>query len=307
MLIKWMLSLALVAPALVGCAALSDDDGEVRVAAAFYPLEFVAERVAGDYAKVTTLVAPGKEPHDAEMTIRETAEVANADLVIHQHDFQPAVDEAIEQNASGEVLDVTDVIDLVPADEHDEEEVEHEEDHEGHDHGDLDPHFWLDPLRLADVGDAVADKLAEIDPKHATAYADNAAALRTDLEQLDADFTTGLADCDRDVIVVSHNAFGYLERYGLHPAPVVGLSPDAEPNPATIADVQQLIEDEQITTVFSERLAPKRLTEPLAEDLGLKTAVLDPIEGLTDDTADEDYVSLMRANLAALKEANGCR
>jgi zinc transport system substrate-binding protein len=107
--------------------------------------------------------------------------------------------------------------------------------------------------------------------------------------------------------VVSHDAFGYLEKYGLHLAGVAGLSPDAEPTPANLADLHELIQDEGITTVFSERLASPRFTEPLADDLGIKTEVLDPIEGLTDETSEEDYLSLMEQNLDALREANGCR
>jgi zinc transport system substrate-binding protein len=215
------------------------------------------------------------------------------------------------------VLDVSAAADLVTVEEHageehaeeGEEHAEEGEEHaeEGHDHGDLDPHFWLDPVRMADVADAVADALAEVDPDNADDYAANAEDLRADLEELDAAYTSGLADCDRDTVVVSHDAFGYLSRYGLEVAPIAGLSPDAEPTPADIAQLQELIEHDGVTTVFSERLAPPELTETLAEDAGVKTAVLDPIEGLTDDTAEEDYLSLMEQNLEALERANGCR
>ncbi|WP_142310201.1 metal ABC transporter substrate-binding protein, partial [Bacillus pseudomycoides] len=94
-------------------------------------------------------------------------------------------------------------------------------------HGDLDPHFWLDPTRLADLGDAVAEELAEIDPDGAEAYTAGAAALREDLETLDGELSEGLADCERSTIVVSHDAFGYLGKYGIEVEPIAGLSPDA--------------------------------------------------------------------------------
>ena len=81
----------------------------------------------------------------------------------------------------------------------------------------------------------------------------------------------------------------------------------AEPTPADLGELQALIRDEGVTTVFGETLAPRALSETLARDTGVDTAVLDPIEGLSDDTADEDYLSLMEANLEALQEANGCR
>jgi zinc transport system substrate-binding protein len=159
---------------------------------------------------------------------------------------------------------------------------------------------------MADLGDAVAEALADTDPQHADAYRDHAADLRRDLQRLDQAYADGLADCARNTVVVSHDAFGYLDRYGLTFAPIAGLSPGAEPTPADLSRLQDLIRAEGITTVFSERLVSPRVAETLAEDVGVETAVLDPVEGLTDETRDEDYLSLMRANLAALEKANGC-
>jgi zinc transport system substrate-binding protein len=160
---------------------------------------------------------------------------------------------------------------------------------------------------MADLGDEVADALVDRDPEHADAYRDNAADLRVDLRELDQSYAEGLANCERSTVVVSHDAFGYLDRYGLEFAPISGLSPGAEPTPADLSRLQDLIRAEGITTVFSERLVSPRMSETLADDLGIRTAVLDPIEGLSDETQDEDYLSLMRANLTALQEANGCR
>ena len=288
-----------------GCAALGDDGaGDSRSAvAAFYPLAWVTERVAGDGWEVTNLTAPGTEPHDLALDIQQTAALAEADLVVLEHDFQPAVDETVEVNApEAAVVDAADVVDLVPTSEH-----EHEHDEAGHAHGDLDLHFWQDPLLMADLGDAVADRLAELDPDAAATYEDNAAALRDELETLDQEYADGLAQCERTTTVVSHEAFSYLARYGLRFEAIAGLSPDAEPTPADLARLQQLITEDGITTVFSERLASSKLADSLAGDLGLETAVLDPIEGLSDETADDDYRSLMGQNLDALRKANGCR
>src|SRR3954447_25568889 len=169
---------ALLLPAalvLGGCAAFTDDsvgvDNGVQVAAAFYPLEYVADRVAGSHAEVENLTAPGGEPHDLELTVAETARLARADLVVYQRGFQPSVDGAVDENAAGDVLDVADVVDLVPFRDH------------GVDSDELDPHFWQDPLLRADVGDQVAARLSEIDPDNADDYDANAARLRADLEQ----------------------------------------------------------------------------------------------------------------------------
>ena len=310
--------------ALTGCAAFSDDntgpgagpgrDHEVQVVASFYPLQYAAQRVAGDRADVVNLTQPGAEPHDLEIPPRETSQIVDADLVVYESDFQPAVDDAIDQNAAGETLDAAEVVGLLPLEEggEDEEhgtEAHEDEDHgaeEHHDHGDLDPHFWQDPVRLAKLGDAVAEKLATVDPDHAEKFTANAADLRADLDSLDQAYERGLTGCERDTVVVSHDAFGYLSKYGLHMEPIAGLSPDAEPTPADLARLQDLIGAEGITTVFSERLVSPRLSRTLADDMGITTAVLDPIEGLSDQTADEDYISLMEHNLASLQKANAC-
>lgn len=287
-----------------GCAAFSDDttagsDGEgsgagggLSVTAAFYPLQYVSQRVTGDLVEVVNLTQPGGEPHDLALSVAQTAEVAESDLVVYEADFQPAIDAAVDQKTGGSVLDVSDAVDLVAVSEAGSEE--------------FDPHFWLDPARMADLGDAMAERLGEIDPDRADTYAANASTLRNDLNALDTEYTEGLAGCERSTIVVSHEAFGYLSKYGLEIEPIAGLSPDAEPTPADLGRLQQVIDDAGITTVFSERLVSPALSESLARDKGISTAVLDPIEGLSDETSDQDYVSLMRANLAALEEANGC-
>ena len=322
LLVPLLAGTLLAGSALSGCAAFSDEGsstrasgGRLSVVTAFYPLQYAATRVAGDRAVVTNLTKPGGEPHDLEIPPRETADIVDADLVVYEKGFQPAVDDAITQNAEGTTLDAAAVVGLVAADhdghDHGAEDHSSAAGAEGeHDHGDgsdLDPHFWQDPLRMATLGDALAKKLAAVDPDHAQEYAANAASLRADLESLHTAYEKGLASCDRDTVVVSHDAFGYLDTYGLVMEPIAGLSPGAEPTPADLARLEDLIRSDGITTVFSERLVSPRLSASLAQDVGVRTAVLDPIEGLSDQTAGEDYLSLMRANLAALEKANGCR
>ena len=300
-----------------GCAALSDDSGsagsdsgKVQVAAAFYPLQFVAEHVGGDLVEVTGLTKPGVEPHDLELSINQTAALQSADVILSEHGFQPAVDDAIEQDVKGAVVDVEKTVELRPAEEGedahaDEEDPASGEDEHGHD--EFDPHFWHDPALMADYAEAVSAALAKADPDNATTYATNAEALTEDLTKLDDEFMSGLAQCKIQDVVVSHDAFTYLDKYGLEFEPIAGLTPDAEPNPAQLAAIGENAKEHGVTTIFSERLVSPALADTLAGDLGLKTAVLDPIEGLSADTEGEDYLSLMRQNLDALKAANGCQ
>jgi zinc transport system substrate-binding protein len=313
-----------------GSSESSGEDGSLEVVTSIYPLQFLAERVGGDRVTVDNLTSPGQESHDLELGVQQTARLAEADLAIHLSGFQPAVDEALEQSGPERIVDAAEHADLLAAgespaehaehsedehseDEHSEDEHsddEHSEDEhsdeESHDHGSEDPHFWLDPHRMADVAAAIEEQLAEADPDNADTYAANLAALEAELEELATDMEEGLANCEVDTVVVSHDAFSYLGEFGVEVAPIAGLSPNAEPSPTRLAELQEVIRDEGVSTVFYETLVSPALAQTLAEDVGIETAVLDPIEGLTDETEDEDYVSLMRQNLEALRTANAC-
>jgi zinc transport system substrate-binding protein len=300
---------------LAACGSSGDDaaaaeDG-VSVEAAFYPLQWAAERVGGERVDVSSLTPPGAEPHDLELTPQDVASLSEADLVVYLEGFQPALDDAVVEagDAAWDAGDAAD-LSLTTTEEHDHE-GETEEEHAGHadeEGGEVvDPHFWLDPTRLADVGDALADRLAEVDPDGADTYRDNAAALRTDLEALDAEMQQGLARCAVTTVVTSHDAFGYLaDRYGLEVVGISGLSPSTEPSPSQLAEISTLVRERGVTTVYTETLVDPAVAETVAEEAGVQTAVLDPIEGLSDESAGDDYLAVMRADLATLQEGQGC-
>lgn len=296
-------STVVLATALTGCAGTGTDSGKVTITAGLYPLAWTAEQVGGDLATVTDLTPPGSEPHDLELSVKQTASVADADLLVIERGLQAQVDAAVDANATGTVLDVTATLPLKPVTETlgDSGIAASAGIGDG-----LDPHFWQDPMLVAELGDAIAADLGRIDPTHAATYTANADRLRTELTTLDQQYRTGLAQCRRDTIVVSHAAFGYLSTYGLTIAPILGLAPDSEPTPADLARLHKLIASDGITTVFSERLASKKAAETLAADTGVTSAVLDPIEGLDAADSGSDYLSLMRENLAALEKANDC-
>jgi zinc transport system substrate-binding protein len=267
-----------------------DSDGTVSVVASVYPLAEMAERVGGDAVDVTTLTPAGTEPHDLELTPDQVDELLDADLVLYVGDgFQPAVEDVVEQR-EGPSIDLLEAIHVLGDDE-------------------TDPHFWLDPLALADTAPAVADALGDLDSDGRDTFRRNADAYAGELMALDADFEAGLADCERELLVTSHAAFLYLtERYGLTQVPIAGLSPEVEPDPERLDEVARLVEDEGVTTIFHESLVAPDVAETLARETGTDTAVLNPLEGLTDDEieAGEDYESMMRSNLEAIRTALGC-
>ncbi|MEV7208833.1 MULTISPECIES: zinc ABC transporter substrate-binding protein [unclassified Streptomyces] len=290
------------------------------VVASFYPMEYLAEQIGGDHVNVTTLTEPGQEPHDLELSAKQTAQMGEADAVLYLKSLQPAVDEAIAQSDVKTKIDAATLTKLEDhgnvehdhggeehADEHAEEEHSEEEHAEGGEHA-LDPHVWLDPVKYAEIAQGVAKAFEKADPDHAADYRKNAEALAKKLGDLDTAYKDGLKNTSTKVFFTNHAAFGYLaERYGLTQEAINGLDPESEPSPARIKELQQEAKADGVTTVFYETLVSDKTAKTLAKDAGLKTDVLDPLEGITDKSKGEDYVGVMQSNLKALETALGAK
>jgi zinc transport system substrate-binding protein len=279
--------------AIVACGGSDDRGSGEHVIAAFYPLAYAAERIGPD-ADVDNLTPAGAEPHDLELSPRTVEEIEDAGTVLYfGSGFMPALEAAVGGHEGA--LDLLAGEELLAATEaHGHEEPEHEEETE------RDPHIWLDPNRYSGIARKIADALGE------PAAADE---LVGDLEELDAEFRDGLATCKRRQIVTSHAAFGYLaDAYDLEQIPLTGVSPEAEPSAQAIEGLVDEVREEEATTVFFETLVSPELAETVAREAGAETAVLNPLEGLTDDEIEEgaDYFTIMRENLAALRKALAC-
>lgn len=312
-----LLRSVVVAAALIPVSCGSDGDGNgggtlapsesvppgtLEIVASFYPLQFVTQLVGGDRVSVTNLTPVGAEPHDLELTGDDAAGLQDADLVVLLSGFTPALDDAVTRVAAGHSFDVADAARLdIEGSAADDPELD------GESETSIDPHFWLDPTRLADVADAIAARLAAIDPAGAETFTQNAANLRTQLLDLDAEFEAGLENCVSQDIVTSHQAFGYLaQRYSLTQVGISGLSPDEEPSPADLARVTEFVRDNGVTTIYFETLVDPAIAETVAAETGAATKVLDPIEGVSGDSQGSDYFEIMRANLSNLRNGQGC-
>jgi zinc transport system substrate-binding protein len=282
-------------PLLTACGP--DDSSEPRVVTSFYPLQFIADEVAGRYNDVVDLTPPGVEPHEYELTVRQTAQVDTARVGFYEKGMAPSIDQAMAQDSPDHALDVTSVVPLHPPEAGYNEETA----------DDADPHFWQDPVLMAHAVTAFASTMAQADPAHAAYYHRRAVWLTGQLMQLDHDYRTTLATCRIRTLVVSHDAFEYLgRRYHMDIVPIAGLEPDAEPSLQRINQIADLVKERGVTTVFYETLASPALARSLASDAGVTTAVLDPIEGLTSSDPDATYLTLMRQNLAAIAKASDC-
>lgn len=312
------LALATMAVAAFTTAACGDDGGEastvggggLRVVTSFYPLEEAARNVGGSLVSVADLTGPGQGPHDLELKAAQRTDINRAAVVFYLgRGFQPQVEKAIDAAPSTvRTIDLLEKVELLTVDEQ-LAGTQGEVDGETLD-GDVDPHVWLDPGRMIEMVEAITETFVEVDPTNSTTYRTNAAAYLTALTGLDAEYRAGLANCRSRVIVTSHRAFGYLaDRYDLRQIPIAGISPEDEPDPKTLQAIAAEAKREGVTTIFLESIAPPALARTVADEVGAKLDLLDPIEGLTSDQLKqgESYASIMRDNLQRLVRGLSCR
>ncbi len=271
-------------------------ENKLNVIASFYPLAYLAQEIGGPNVEVTNITPAGVEPHDFEPTPRDLNNVYAAHLFLFngggidtwaekiQPDLQRQSTEAI--NMFSEIKSVIDNF------------------------NEFDPHIWLDPTILSKQADIVAEALSRIDPAHAEEYTTSRDRLKNELATLDTEYQTGLANCELREIVASHDAFGYLaQRYNFNVLHILGLSPEEEPSPKKIAEISELAKNKGIKHIFFEALVSPKLSQTIASEIGAQTLILNPLEGLgTDDIkTNQNYISIMRQNLANLKLAMVCQ
>ena len=336
-----------LAAGMSACSALKNDSSSdssahtiapgktLTVSTSFYPIQYLAEAIGGNLVKVSSVTPSNVEPHDFELSGKETAELGKADLIAYVPGFQPSLDKAVKEVGSGPtVVDLSKPANLVHHEgveeehEHGEEatdgasasaaataqasEAEHDEhghdEHaeggEGHD-GDLDPHFWLDPDRMIKVAEALEASFAKIDPANANDYKAGLDKLKTALTNLDTQYSTGLSTCQRTTFVTSHAAFGYMaDRYKLTQASISGIDPETEPSPAELANIKSVVQSTGTTTIFTEELVSPTTAQAIAAETGAETNVLSPLESKPDRG---DYTDAMTTNLDRLKIALACQ
>jgi zinc transport system substrate-binding protein len=293
-------------PALAACSSGTESDNAgadtLSIVVSAYPLQFAAERVGGDAVTVTNLTPPGAEPHDVELTPKQTASIGAADLVVYIAGFQGVVDDAVAQEGGDRSLDVgAGITKLPPTDDAIAEAVA-----EGESAPVGDPHIWLDPTLMADMATAIEQRLSTLSQSDSADFSQNLTALKAELADLDSEWEAGTKQCESRDLVVSHEAFGYLgQRYDFTQVGLSGLGPEAEPTPARLAEVADFVEANNVTTIYFETLVDPAVAETIAAETGASTAPLDPIEGVLEGS-DDDYLSLMRDNLAEVVAGQRC-
>ncbi len=308
-------TLGVVALVISGCSADTEAETDaITVMTSTYPLEYVAEEIGGNHVSARSLTPAGSDDHALELSPRQVTDLERADLVITLSGYQNAMDDAVAATNPTRVIDAADHVDLREREElsghselhEDEEHSDEEAADDGHSHLGLDPHFWLDPARMAMLAQPVADELADIDPDNADEFRANAEDFVARMEQLDSDYREGLSQCESSTFVVSHEAFSYLAfSYDLDQQAIAGIEIDTEPSPKRVAEVTALVEDAGVDVIFTTSQAERGLVQALAEEAGVRVDVLDAAATQVDP--DLDYDDIMRNNLAKLRAALGCR
>ncbi|KRE45720.1 metal ABC transporter substrate-binding protein [Paenibacillus sp. Soil724D2] len=297
----------LSAALLSGCASnTASSDGKLNVITSFYPMYEFTKQVAGDHANVIALIPPGAEPHDWEPSAKDMQQLKNANVFVYNGIVEGWAEQSLKSadNKNRVVVEASKGIEFMEG----LPEEEHQEDHKNEAHGDKiqDPHVWLNPVLAVQEVEAIVVGLTQADPANKEDYRKNADAYIGKLKALDESFKTGLKNVKRKAFVTQHAAFGYLAKeYGLTQVPIAGLSPEEEPAPDKMADIIKFAKDNKVQTIFFETLVDPKVASTIAKEVGAKTAVLNPIEGLTDDDKKKnlDYIGVMTNNLEALKKA----
>ncbi|MBC1447641.1 zinc ABC transporter substrate-binding protein [Listeria welshimeri] len=307
-----VLTFALV---LAGCGASSDkvsgNEDKLKIVTTFYPMYDFTKNVAGDKASIEMLIDAGTEPHDYEPSAKDIAKIEAADVFVYNSEdmetWVPSVLKSLDSKKLT-VIDASKGIQLVEGTEeehHNHEEEGQDHDHEEAHHHEHDPHVWLSPVLAQQEVTNIQNGLTKADKTNADTYEKNAANYNDKLKALDGKFKTAFEGSKQRDFVTQHAAFQYLAKeYNLHQVAIAGLSPDQEPSPARLAELQKYVKDNNISTIYFEEVASPKVAETLANETGAKLEVLSPIEGITDKEQKKgmDYIAYMEQNLKALQK-----
>lgn len=297
--------LALTLFGLTGC--VNTDDNKVTIYASIYPMYDFAKKIGGDKVKVNLVVPFGTEPHHYEPDATLIAKLSKADLFIYNGaGMEFWIDKILGQLKENhpKVIRAVCGIELIDNDHH------HQHEHDEHDEDDLtkskDPHVWLNPLNAKLQMKIIKDALIEIDSHNTEYYNNQYEHYAKMLDELHADYQNELASFINRKFIVSHQAFGYLEHaYNLEQKAIEGLSRETEPDFSQIHEAIEYAKENYIGVIFYEKAIGPRIAQQIANEIGGTVDELNPIEAISrdDEKKGVDYFSIMRANLASLKNA----
>jgi zinc transport system substrate-binding protein len=295
----------------------------LKIYTTLYPLEDFVKKIGGEYVEVEGVMPPGADAHTFEPTTKQMMSIAEADAFIYNglgmEPFAEKMAEALRNEKVKMVEATHDIETIVHNESHAQAETQHsdeahaheeeqhsESDPHGHDHGDFDPHVWLDPYRSITLAENIKNTLVELKPDTKEEFEKNFESLKTELQKLDEEFHQLADSKENPEMIVSHAAYGYWEEvYGVHQIPVTGLSPSDEPSQKELEKIIQMANEKQIKYILFEQNVTPKVAEIIQKEINAEPLYLHNLESLTkeDRKNGEDYFSLMRKNLETLDKA----
>jgi zinc transport system substrate-binding protein len=285
------------------------DAGRLTIAASFYPIAEIVQRLGGDDVELLSLTAPGVEPHDSELSAKQLDELAKTDIVFYiGGGFQPDLEKAIESLPSNIVaVDLLKSVETLEEKEHGDAV----EDDDGHAHSGADPHVWLDPANMAEMAITVAAEISKVESFDATAaLTERLNAYATELNEVGTLIDTAFASCERKELVTAHDAFAYFaHRANLTTVPIAGVDPETEPSAKDLEATAAIAQKSNVTTVFFEEILPKEFADTVARLIGAKVDSINAVETISQSDLDAGvtYSSIMKENIAKVAAGLGCK
>ena len=320
-------------PAANNEAKNEESNGKLNVYASVYPIYGFTKKIGGDKINLSMLTKPGEEPHHYEPSSDDIKNLSKADLFIYNGaGLESFTDKIIESNPDLKTCQASEGVDLIKAThdhdhDHDccqnsddadhnhnhENEINHnheaKENHSSHEeehhHGMYDPHTWLSIKNAKIEMENIKNKLSEIDPDNASYYQKNFDKYAKMCDDLDKEYSQKISVLPNRVMVVSHQAFGYLcGDYGLSQVPIKNISNEDEPDAQTMAQIIDYIKKNNIKYICVEEMTSTKIADTIKAETGAQIKVLSPVETLTQEQMDkgEDYFSIMENNLKILEE-----
>ncbi|WP_214799367.1 metal ABC transporter solute-binding protein, Zn/Mn family [Exiguobacterium sp. s50] len=326
---KKLLSVAAAGTLLLGGCASNEESGateetsdQLTVYASTFALKSFAEEIGGDRVRVEMVIPPGADPHTYEPTSKQMTDIAEADLFLTVgHDLEPYV-ESMEKSLANEnvtfvktaedvtLLSAEDTVHVHSEDEHGHEEDDHAEEEaghsedDGHNHGQYDPHVWLDPMNAVSMAEAVEAAFSEQAPDYKDEFADRLSAFKEEADTLDAELKAAVDGGSKSELLVTHAAYGYLaERYGFDQLPITGLTPSEEPSQQALKRVIEEARLHDLTHIAFEDTVTPKVAQVVQNEIGAETVTIYNLESVTKEQMDKSYFDLMRENVKALETA----
>jgi zinc transport system substrate-binding protein len=287
-----------------GSNSPNEASSKITVAASFYPITEIVQRVGGDDVELLALTAPGVEPHDSELSAKQLEDLTKADIVFYigggfQPDLEKAIDSLPDSVSTVDLLKSVEVIDTEESGEND------------HSHSDADPHIWLDPANMAEMAITVAAEISKVEAiASTTALTERLNTYANELNEVGTLMDTTFESCERKELVSAHDAFTYFtKRANLVAVPISGVDPENEPSAKELEATAKIAKDKNVTTVFFEEILPKAFADTVAKAIGASIDSINAVETISQSDLDVGvtYSSIMKSNITKISTALGCK